>query len=514
MVRTPAWSRTSTPPQTHPRTRPVPTGGWRPGAILVLTALLLVVFCGFLAFGLDVGYMLLVRTQLQTAADAAAMAATDALRQSGSVTSAKQAAYDIAEMNHVGGSDLHLDVNSDVVFGRRTYDSATSQWVFQANQTPYDSVRVQARRTGTGNALGVSPDGAVGLFFGPVLGVASFESAASATATYLPRDIALAIDLSGSMHYDSSIVREPERGVSAVDDSLEAIWQNLGSHTYGNMNNWSTLQTITSTNYTTVKSTLGITSVAYPYAAGSWNEYLDFVSAKSGASAKRQHIIDRGYRYKYGLKTFTDYLQWIRSRYTDTPPLPTSPEQPIKALKDAVDIMMDYLATLNTEEWVALATYDDTARTETISGVTGLTSNLAAANARMQQLGAGHYSRQTNIGDGIKQARLALTGATARPQARKVMVLMTDGEANRPSGNITSDKNYAVQEAQYAADQDITIYTVSFGALSDQALMGQIATIGHGTHYHVEGYDVAQYTADLQQVFINISSNRPLALTN
>jgi len=30
----------------------------------------------------------------------------------------------------------------------------------------------------------------------------------------------------------------------------------------------------------------------------------------------------------------------------------------------------------------------------------------------------------------------------------------------------------------------------------------------------VEGYDVAQYTADLQQVFINISSNRPLALTN
>jgi uncharacterized membrane protein len=35
----------------------------------------MVVMLGFVAFGVDVGYMLLVKTQLQVAADSAAMAA-------------------------------------------------------------------------------------------------------------------------------------------------------------------------------------------------------------------------------------------------------------------------------------------------------------------------------------------------------------------------------------------------------------------------------------------------------
>ena len=57
------------------------TGHWckrfdhRRGNVLVLTALLLVGMFGFLAFSIDVGYLCTVHTELQRAADAAAMAA-------------------------------------------------------------------------------------------------------------------------------------------------------------------------------------------------------------------------------------------------------------------------------------------------------------------------------------------------------------------------------------------------------------------------------------------------------
>ena len=47
----------------------------RRGTITVLAALLCVVILGMMAFALDVGYLSLARTQLQAAADSAALAA-------------------------------------------------------------------------------------------------------------------------------------------------------------------------------------------------------------------------------------------------------------------------------------------------------------------------------------------------------------------------------------------------------------------------------------------------------
>src|SRR3954469_427774 len=47
----------------------------RRGAMVVLTAIMLVFFLGLAAFAIDIGIMLLARTELQQAADAAALAA-------------------------------------------------------------------------------------------------------------------------------------------------------------------------------------------------------------------------------------------------------------------------------------------------------------------------------------------------------------------------------------------------------------------------------------------------------
>src|SRR3954464_340982 len=46
----------------------------RRGAVVVFAAVLIVVLLAMIAFALDMGYIVLVRTQLQTAADSAALA--------------------------------------------------------------------------------------------------------------------------------------------------------------------------------------------------------------------------------------------------------------------------------------------------------------------------------------------------------------------------------------------------------------------------------------------------------
>ena len=52
----------------------------RPGAVIPLFAILLIPLLGMLAFAIDIGYIALVRTDLQTAADAAALAGAEKLQ--------------------------------------------------------------------------------------------------------------------------------------------------------------------------------------------------------------------------------------------------------------------------------------------------------------------------------------------------------------------------------------------------------------------------------------------------
>src|SRR5260370_42518864 len=53
----------------------------RRGAIIPLFAILLIPLVGMLAFSIDIGYIALVKTDLQTAADAAALAGAEKLQE-------------------------------------------------------------------------------------------------------------------------------------------------------------------------------------------------------------------------------------------------------------------------------------------------------------------------------------------------------------------------------------------------------------------------------------------------
>lgn len=128
----------------------------RRGAIAVLAAVLMVIFLGVIAFAVDMGYILLARTQLQAAADSAAIAAIwhpPKSPQQMIATAQQFAGYHVA-----GGRPVTLGA-ADIEFG--TFDFTNRE--FTRSDAAYNAVRVTARRD---DATG----GQVPLFFGRVIG--------------------------------------------------------------------------------------------------------------------------------------------------------------------------------------------------------------------------------------------------------------------------------------------------------------------------------------------------------
>jgi uncharacterized protein YegL len=162
----------------------------RRGATLVLSVFLMIVMLAMIAFAVDCGYMLLVRTQLQVAADSAALAAAQVMGspQTDPVTKAKEyAAY-----HNAGGKKVDLQ-NNDIEYG--TWDATTKQFIPSA--VLGNAIRVTAKRD-------ASHGGQPPTFFGRVLGKTGFDAQASAIAMGNPRDICFVVDLSGSMNDDTT----------------------------------------------------------------------------------------------------------------------------------------------------------------------------------------------------------------------------------------------------------------------------------------------------------------------
>jgi hypothetical protein len=156
----------------------------RRGATLILFALLLVFLIGLIAFAVDIGWVNLTRTELQTAADSSALAASAVLNQDPATIRAVAQHY--AGMHRAGGQTVSLST-SDVEMGLWDVSSGS----FTPVSSGGNAVRITARRT---NAP---------LFFARVFGRNGFDTSASAVGMANPRDIVFVVDLSGSMNDDS-----------------------------------------------------------------------------------------------------------------------------------------------------------------------------------------------------------------------------------------------------------------------------------------------------------------------
>src|SRR5205807_8708037 len=168
------------------------TKSHRRGAIVPLFALLLVPLLAMLAFSIDAGYMVLVRTDLQNTADAAALAGAEKLQAlyvqyntpgvltqatilatatGGTTDSPKATAQRFSSLNKAGNVSITL-LDGDVQFG---FTDANGHFHLHGNNFP-NTIEVVVRRDETANQP-------VGLFFAGVLGMSSVSMQATARAT-------------------------------------------------------------------------------------------------------------------------------------------------------------------------------------------------------------------------------------------------------------------------------------------------------------------------------------------
>lgn len=163
----------------------------REGAMLPFIGIVIVILFIAAAFAIDVARIHVTRSELRTATDAAAKAGVEALGREQSIAAATAAALAVAQENIVAGKGMLIDPGN-VIFGT-SGQSDDGSFFFNEGGSPLNSVRVIGEKTSS------SPAGSASLFFAPMFGVDSFEPIQVATATRIDRDIALVLDVSGSM---------------------------------------------------------------------------------------------------------------------------------------------------------------------------------------------------------------------------------------------------------------------------------------------------------------------------
>ncbi len=453
----------------------------RKGAIIVLTAILMVVLLSMVAFTVDLGCIMVGRTEMQRAVDSGALAGAGVLGEGATV--AEDTARDFVRQNIVRTRPI-ADSGVDVRIGN--WDNAGRS--FNEGVEPFNSVRVLAR------------DGGYPLFFARVLGHTQHAIAAQATATFQPRDIMLVLDYSASMNDDSELSQIGRIGRAPIETNLLQIYNELGSPQYGSMR-WAPTY-IASTDNAVIQATLGLNGVPYPYPRGSWAEYFNYVKNSSV-------INNAGYRRRYGYLTLVNYWLEQRPMYSETPDLWRTSEQPITAVKDAVAVFLDFVQQVRTDDRVGLVAY--TASDGTAVLESGLTSNMTLVEDISRRRQAGHYDHFTNIGAGMQKAREEMD-RNGRPGTMKLIVLLTDGLANRPSNPATAAA-LVRNEAQRSADAEYPIATISLGSGADTSIMQEVADTTGSVHFNVPGgRTVSEYEDQLREVFRQIADDRPLVL--
>lgn len=456
----------------------------RKGIILVLTALLLVFMVALIAFAVDLGYIAITKTELQSAIDAATLAGAGDLVNG--TTAARATALNFLAQNKVGGRTLDAS-NVNIEFGIWDANSRT----FTVNNTVFNGVRI----TGTNNN---QP-----LFFGSALGRSTFNLETKSTAVYKPRDVAFVLDYSGSMGYDSQFRSISKLGQPAIEANLLQIYQQLGSPTYGTLTYTPVKYGSSSTSNSDVLKNFKLDKVAWPNPSGSWDNYVDYVQTDSYVKAA-------GYQNCYGYMTWVNYLQAKQSGNSRTPALKNVSEQPLTCLKDAVDAFLAYLTAHATDDQVSLSIYSYSDNTAVLEQ--GLTKNYSLVSNITRARQAGHYVGGTNISAGMTKGRQELQNR-GRAGALNMMVLITDGVVNLPSGNTTNDKAAVIKEANLCAAANIPIVTIALGAEADAALMKQVSDITGGAAYVVPGgLTIAQVKAQLEAVFAQVAADRPVQM--
>lgn len=375
----------------------------RTGAMAVLMACFLIAVLAMVAFSVDVGLTTLLRSEVQTAVDAGALAAAIQLQnEPDDIPTAENVAREFVQLNRAGAAVEIPEDAIDVEPGH--FDHVTG--VFTTTLETPNALRVFARQDNER------------FYFGRIFGHDFFGAPASAVAasSSVPIDVMLVLDLSGSMR-DYGRIEALHNSAPAFVDVIES---SSGDDRIGVMG-------------------LSCRPDYYPYMV----MYLGYT----------------GVAYNSGLHPTDDHHIGIL-------------ESPLTT--DFASLKQNVLGPANLPaEKYGYAPY--------IVGYTGTGAAIGDA--------AHYLNQQPEIRNEL--------------EVEKVIVLMSDGYANRPTHNAAG---YALAMAEYAADRDISIYTISLGNEADLNLMNQIATTTGGEHFDATGSGEGELTEKLTDAFRQAAS--------
>ncbi len=528
----------------------------RRGAIAVLTALLMILMVGMVAFAVDLGYLALAKTQLQAAADSAALAGAAA--SSLSASGMQQVAQTAANYNQVAGRQVQLNTN-DVQIG--TWNSTTGTFTPVTGGGTSTAVKVTVRAD-------ANDGGAVPLFFGKIFGISSVNQQATAIAAANPRDIAFVIDLSGSMNNDTS------PGSSTSSSSLmQTVYTEFGFGTYPGSCTWtiSTTTTLTATTQTKLLSAMP-NVIPTPNASNNasvsyWNSYFQYARSNWSGQICYKSYLD--FMMNYGRDVKPDGSNYtplsLNSNLCSCPMHNESvggtsfsfppDEMPSHAARSALIAAIQVVQTMNQNisdtnqmDWVSIVSFDTSARV-----VQTLTSNYnTAMNACTTLQACSDDAICTDTEAGLITAynliKSTSQGGQGRANTNKIVVLLTDGQPNLQqssnttisqyigghastftdpstgkttnnwytSGSYYTDMNAAMMQSMTMNGNNWFLYPVGVGLDCDYDFMDRMARMGGTANTSGQAPrgsgDPSVYQALLTQIFTTIITSPKLRL--
>ena len=181
------------------------------------------------------------------------------------------------------------------------------------------------------------------------------------------------------------------------------------------------------------------------------------------------------------------------------------------ALDSAVNSFCQILGTAGAPAHVSVVTWGTDIGTNTeeyaLTGQTApavtldldLTTNVNAVYSAVHAHSNNVMLGGTDMAGGMDQGTTVLTSSSSRPYAKKIMILMTDGQWNAGRDPIAA--------ATDALAQNITIHCVCFLPNADQTTTQQIATMTNGQFHY------ASDSAGLTAAFQKLAYSLPIVLT-
>jgi Flp pilus assembly protein TadG len=168
----------------------------RRGVIVPYVALAMVALCGFIALAIDLGMVMVGKTQAQNAADAAAFAGARTLTggSTPNTTEATANGQAAAAANVVLGQTVPV-ANVTMVLGAYHYNPNSQTFSPQFPPVTPDNYNLAQATITQGSST----------FFARIFGITSFNVSATGVAAHRPRDTTIVLDYSGSMNNESDL---------------------------------------------------------------------------------------------------------------------------------------------------------------------------------------------------------------------------------------------------------------------------------------------------------------------